>query len=98
MHERYLEMSNRVKESIFIGHRVTNPILFGVKEEGQLGARNELDLAYEIFTNTYIAERQNTLLRTIRKLAFFEIQRSDIDIIPLKPIDTVDLTSDIILS
>ncbi len=97
LHERYIEMSNRVKESIFIGHRITNPILFGVKEEGALGARNELDLAYEIFTNTYIAERQNTLLRTIRKLAFFEIQRTDIDIIPLKPIDTVDLTSDIIL-
>jgi len=98
LHERYLEMSNRVKESIFIGHRVTNPILFGVKEAGQLGARNELDLAYEIFTNTYIAERQNTLLRTIKKLAFFEIQKSDIEIIPLKPIDSVDLTSDIILA
>ena len=91
-------MSNRVKESIFIGHRVTNPILFGVKEAGQLGARNELDLAYEIFTNTYIAERQNTLLRTIKKLAFYEIQKTDIEIIPLKPIDTVDLTSDIILA
>ena len=98
LHERYLEMSNRVKESIFIGHRVTNPILFGVKEAGQLGARNELDLAYEIFTNTYIAERQNTLLRTIKKLAFYEIQKSDIQIIPLKPIDSVDLTSDIILA
>ena len=97
LHQRYLEMSNRVKESIFIGHRVTNPILFGVKEEGQLGARNELDLAYEIFTNTYIAERQNTLLRTIKKLAFLEIQKTDIEIIPLKPIDTIDLTSDIIL-
>ena len=96
LHQRYLEMSNRVKESIFIGHRVTNPILFGVKEEGQLGARNELDLAYEIFTNTYIAERQNTLLRTIKKLAFLEIQKTDIEIIPLKPIDTIDLTSDII--
>ena len=53
LHERYVNMSQRVKEAIFIGHRVTNPILFGVKEEGQLGARNELDLAYEIFTNTY---------------------------------------------
>jgi hypothetical protein len=98
LHERYLEMSNRVKESIFIGHRVTNPILFGVKEAGQLGARNELDLAYEIFTNTYIAERQNTLLRTIKKLAFYEIRKTEIEIIPLKPIDTVDLTSDIILA
>jgi predicted transcriptional regulator len=98
LHERYINMSERVKESIFIGHRVTNPILFGVKEQNSLGSRSELDLAYEIFTNTYIAERQNTLLRTIKKLAFFEIQRSDIDIIPLKPIDTVDLTSDIILA
>ena len=98
LHERYINMSERVKESIFIGHRVTNPILFGVKEENSLGSRSELDLAYEIFTNTYIAERQNTLLRTIKKLAFFEIQRSDIEIIPLKPIDTVDLTSDIILA
>ena len=97
LHNRYIEMSNRVKESIFIGHRVTNPILFGVKEEGQLGARNELDLAYEIFTNTYIAERQNTLLRTIKKLAFYEIQNPSIKIVPLKPIDTIDLTSDIIL-
>ncbi len=98
LHERYIEMSKRVKESIFIGHRVTNPILFGVKEEGQLGARNELDLAYEIFTNTYIAERQNTLIRTIKKLAFYDIQKTDIEIIPLKPIDVIDLTSDIILA
>ena len=98
LHERYIEMSNRVKESIFIGHRVTNPILFGVKEAGQMGARNELDLAYEIFTNTYIAERQNTLLRTVKKLAFFEIQKSDIEIVPLKPIDSLDITSDVILA
>ena len=98
LHERYINMSQRVKESIFIGHRVTNPILFGVKEEGQLGARNELDLAYEIFTNTYVAERQNTILRTIKKLAFYEIQNPNIEILSLKPIDTVDLTSDIILA
>ena len=98
LHERYINMSKRVKESIFIGHRVTNPILFGVKEEGQLGARNELDLAYEIFMNTYVAERQNTLLRTVRKLAYLDVQQTDIEIKPLKPIDTVDLTSDIILN
>lgn len=98
LHERYVNMSERIKESIFIGHRVTNPILFGVKEAGQMGARNELDLAYEIFTNTYIQERQNTLLRTIRKLALYDISVTDIEITPLKPIDTIDLTSDIILA
>ena len=98
LHERYVEMSKRVKESIFIGHRVTNPILFGVKEQGQLGGRSELDLAYEIFANTYVQERKNTILRTIKKLAFLEIQNTNIELIPLKPIDTIDLTSDIILA
>lgn len=98
LHERYVNMSERIKESIFIGHRVTNPILFGVKEAGQMGARNELDLAYEIFTNTYIQERKNTLLNTIRKLALYDISVTDIEIVPLKPIDTIDLTSDIILA
>ena len=98
LHERYVEMSKRVKESIFIGHRVTNPILFGVKEQGQLGGRSELDLAYEIFSNTYVQERKNTILRTIKKLAFLEIQNTNIELIPLKPIDTIDLTSDIILA
>jgi hypothetical protein len=98
LHERYVEMSKRVKESIFIGHRVTNPILFGVKEQGQLGGRSELDLAYEIFSNTYVQERKNTILRTVKKLAFLEIQNTDIELLPLKPIDTIDLTSDIILA
>jgi hypothetical protein len=98
LHERYGEMSKRVKESIFIGHRVTNPILFGVKEAGQLGGRSELDLAYEIFTNTYIQERRNTLLSTINKLCFIDTGRGDIEIQPLKPVDAFELTSDVIIA
>jgi hypothetical protein len=98
LHERYGEMSKRVKESIFIGHRVTNPILFGVKEAGQLGGRSELDLAYEIFNNTYIQERRNTLLSTINKLCFIDTGRQEIEIEPLKPVDTFELTSDVIIA
>ena len=97
LHERYVEMSNRVKESIFIGHGVTNPILFGVKEEGQLGGRNELDLAYEIFSKTYVVDRRNTLLRTINKLCFIDTGNEDIEVEPLKPVDTLELSSDVIL-
>jgi hypothetical protein len=98
LHERYGEMSKRVKESIFIGHRVTNPILFGVKEAGQLGGRSELDLAYEIFNNTYIQERRNTLLSTINKLCFIDTGRKEIEIEPLKPVDAFELTSDVIIA
>lgn len=98
LHERYAAMSQRVKESIFIGHRVTNPILFGVKEAGQLGGRNELDLAYEIFQNTYVTERQNTILKILRRLAIIDGVSSEIEIVQLKPIDNLDLTSEIIIA
>lgn len=98
LHERYGAMSERVKESIFIGHRITNPILFGVKTEGQLGGRNELDLAYEIFTNTYVKERQQTILNTIQKLAAFEGVTGLIEIENLKPVDKVNLTSEVIIA
>lgn len=98
LHERYVQMSQRVKESIFIGHRVTNPILFGVKEQGQLGGRNELDLAHEIFTKTYVQERRNTLLSTINKLCYIDTGIKGIDIEQQKPVDTFELSSNDIIN
>ncbi len=35
-------MNKAIQSEIFISHRVVNPMLFGVKTEGQLGGRQEL--------------------------------------------------------
>tara|TARA_R110002012_G_scaffold63051_1_gene166010 strand:- start:2828 stop:3904 length:1077 start_codon:yes stop_codon:yes gene_type:complete len=51
-----------------IGHRVTSPMLLGVKTEGQLGGRNELTQAYELYMNTVVKPYQNTILRTFKRL------------------------------
>lgn len=51
-------LNKRVQEAIFTVHKVTSPMLFGIKTEGQLGGRSEILEAYEIFKNTYIQNRQ----------------------------------------
>lgn len=60
-----------VPENIIIGHRAVSGFLFGIKTEGQLGGRTEILEAYELFKETYVKPRQDTVLKSINKI--FEI-------------------------
>lgn len=62
--DKQFDLLNRtIQQEIFSGHRVTSPMLFGIKTEGQLGGRAELREAYEIFQNTYVNGKQQFLER-----------------------------------
>jgi len=67
--ERFIILHKEIKEEIFTGHSVTSPMLFGIRAEGQLGGRNELQEALEIFQATYINQRQKVLQNQFNKLA-----------------------------
>jgi DNA-binding MarR family transcriptional regulator len=67
-------LNKTIQQEIFSGHRVTSPMLFGIKTEGQLGGRNEIREAYEIFQNTYINGKQKFIERYLKYiLPFFGI-------------------------
>jgi DNA-binding Lrp family transcriptional regulator len=67
--KRYIELKKDVRQEIFTGHKVSSPMLFGVKTEGQLGGRNEIAEAYELFQNTYISRRQNIIEKIFNKFS-----------------------------
>ncbi len=66
--KQYTVLNELCIQNIMIGHRVTSPMLLGVKTEGQLGGRNELTQAYELYMNTVIKPYQNNILKTFKKL------------------------------
>jgi len=66
--KQYTVLNELTIQNIMIGHRVTSPMLLGVKTEGQLGGRNELTQAYELYMNTVVKPFQNTILKTFKKL------------------------------
>ena len=57
--------AKQVPENIIVAHRGVSGMLFGIKTEGQLGGRTEVLESYELFKETYIKPRQDTVLKTI---------------------------------
>jgi hypothetical protein len=59
----YLQLVETVRDQIFYAHRVTSPMLFGVRVAGELGGRNELLTAYEVFDRAYIQPKREAMDR-----------------------------------
>ena len=66
--KRFDTLNNQVQQELFSGHRVTDPNLFGIKQDGIFATRNQLVDSYELFKNTYIKGRQDFLLRLFNGL------------------------------
>jgi hypothetical protein len=47
-----------VQDRIIMGHEVVNGMLFGIKTEGQLGGRSEIDIAWRLLNLNYIEPKQ----------------------------------------
>ena len=86
-------MSKQAVNQILAGHRVTSPILFGIRSEGGGLGNNadELRDAYSLFNNTVIIPFQNTLLKGLEKI--FSVNDINLDLYfkSLKPADFIDL-------
>ena len=86
-------MSKQAVNQILAGHRVTSPILFGIRAEGGGLGNNadELRDAFSLFTNTVVIPFQNTLLKGLEKI--FKVNDINLDLYfkSLKPADFIDL-------
>jgi len=85
MDKQFEILNKAIQSEIFISHRVVNPMLFGVKTEGQLGGRQEMVDAYELFKATYVNDRVRKVERMINYLGSFNGVEG-MELIPVEPI------------
>ena len=85
MDKQFEILNKAIQQEIFISHRVVNPMLFGVKTEGQLGGRQELVEAYELFKAAYVNDRVRKVERMINYLGSFNGVEG-MELIPVEPI------------
>ena len=81
--KRYDALNDTIQQEIFVGHKVTSPMLFGVRVEGQLGGRNEMATAYSLFQNTYITPKQLLIEAVLNELVGLS------DRITIKPVEPI---------
>jgi hypothetical protein len=81
--KKYDALNKTIQEEIFVGHKIVSPMLFGVRVEGQLGGRNEMIDAFNLFQNTYVSPKQDIQRRV------FDIFAPVKGKIFIKPVDPV---------
>jgi hypothetical protein len=85
--DKHFDLLNKtVQQEIFTGHKITSPLLFGIKTEGQLGGRTELREASELFQNTYVNSKQQSLEEVVNYLLKFNDIVAELEIKKTEPI------------
>ena len=89
----YEYLSKLVSEKILTGHRVTSPLLFGVRSEGGGFGNNadELRDSYSLFNNTVVGPLQDIVLEAMASLFAVNDIELDLFFITAKPADFLDL-------
>ena len=86
--DKHFDLLNKtVQTEIFSGHKISSPMLFGIKTEGQLGGRSEMREAYELFQNTYVNTKQRNLEETINYLYKFNDLTALLELRKTEPIN-----------
>jgi len=66
----YGNMAPQIEQTILTSHRITSPMILGIKTAGQLGGRNEMLDAYDLFLETVIKPVQEEILKGFEKVLF----------------------------
>jgi hypothetical protein len=84
--EDFTNINNLIQQEIFAAHQIVSPTLMGIKTEGQLGGRNEIRDAYEIFNNTYVQERQAEFNHIFTEFRNLKGEAGEFKLIPVEPL------------
>ena len=92
--KQYIALQELLTSNILSGHRVTSPMLMGIKNDTGLGSNvDELNSAANFYLNTVVKPFQDQIVKQLRKI--FQVNQMDmpVNFIQLKPI-TLEFTSE----
>ena len=85
-HKVFDYLSREVMIKILAGHRVTSPLLFGLRDGGGFGSNtDEMKSAYDLFYNTVVLPLQRIMLDGLRSVFAASSITLDLYFKPLKP-------------
>lgn len=67
----YTDINDMSTQKILTAHRITSPMMLGIKTAGQLGGREEVIDAFLLFQNTVIAPYQQDILKCLEYILSF---------------------------
>lgn len=91
-HNQYDFLSRESQQKILVGHRITSPMLFGVKDQTGLGNNaDEIKTAFTLFDNSVIKPKQNQVLAALDEILAFNNISLNLYFKTLTPLEFTDL-------
>lgn len=72
----YSQMAPQIEQTILSSWRITSPQILGIKTAGQLGGREELLDAYNLFLEIVIKPIQEEVLASLEKIIFLKTKKT----------------------
>lgn len=92
-HEQYEFLSKEATQKLLISHKVTSPILFGVKDNTGLGNNaNEMEVAFNELMINVIQPKKEVLLDAFMEIFSDAGISIDLDFIPLREVQKIQPT------
>ena len=87
--KQYLALQELLVQNILTAHRVTSPMLMGIKNDTGLGSNvDELNASAEFFNNTVVRPYQKHILKTLSTILEVNNINLPLEFVQLKPITT----------
>lgn len=77
-------LNTQVQEEIFCAHKITSPMFFGIRVEGQLGGRSEMIDSFKLFEQNYVQPIQRHFEQLFNYLANTSGSTAVIEVKPLE--------------
>lgn len=88
---QYEFLSRESQQKVLVGHRITSPMLFGVKDQTGLGNNaDEIKTAFQLFDNSVIRPKQEQVIAAIDKILGFNNVSLNLYFVTLAPIEFTD--------
>jgi hypothetical protein len=86
--KQYEFLSTASRTEVLTGHRVTTPLIFGIRAESGFGSNSdEMRIGLQIFNTQVIEPAQRRLAKAFTEVLSYEMENITISVIPNTPID-----------
>lgn len=90
---QYEFLSRESQQKVLVGHRITSPMLFGVKDQTGLGNNaDEIKTAFQLFDNSVIRPKQEQVIAALDKILSYNGVALNLYFKTLTPIEFTDTT------
>lgn len=86
--KQYQFLSEASRTEVLTGHRVTTPLIFGIRAESGFGSNSdEMKIGLQIFNTQVIEPAQRKLAKAFTEVLSYEMEGIQINVIPNTPIE-----------